>query len=56
MIFYLWFSLVQLALSFLLEPILWVWGILSSVSLSAIIFYEIFFLELSFYDENEYVD
>lgn len=53
MVMYLWFSIVQLAMSFLLEPILWVWSILSTFSLSSIIFYEIFFLELSFYDAPE---
>jgi hypothetical protein len=35
---------------------MWFWSFLSAFSLSSIIFYEIFFLELSFYDENDYTD
>jgi hypothetical protein len=55
-LFLFWFSIVQLFMSTLLEPILWVWGILSTFSMSAIIFYEIFFLNLSFYDEEVVID
>jgi hypothetical protein len=53
MTLYLFLSWVQFLSSFLLEPLLWIWSILSALGLSSIIFYEIFFLELSFYDEPE---
>jgi hypothetical protein len=46
-------SVVQIGLSFALEPFLWIWSIMSSFALASIIFYEIYFLELSFYDEEQ---
>ena len=46
-------SAVQIALSFAVEPFLWLWSIMSTFALASIIFYEIFFLELSFYDEEQ---
>lgn len=48
----LWYTMsaVQLVLSFLLEPILIAWGFTSAFSIATIIFYEVYILELSFYD------
>ena len=52
MLLLLTFSIGQLLLSSLLELFFTAWAVVSWVSLSFIVFYEVFFLDLSFYDPN----
>jgi len=52
MIFLYWFSFVQIGLSILLEPFIWVWAIISGTALSFIVLYEVIFLDISFHDPD----
>ena len=49
MIFLFAFSFFQLAVSGVIDPIMIVWGLLSSFTISTLLFYELVVLDLSFY-------